>query len=1462
MKSLSTFSFISLVLIFGALGSGAQLHAQTPEVNDFSPSRFSTQNPPNVVISATFDVAMAAGTVQNANILVYGEQSGYHDGVIGYSQATSTLTFSPTTLFNPGERVTVILTQGLTSATGAALASGFQWSFFIQVSPSSAIFESTGKFDVQQGPQGLVLGDFDNDSFLDMAVSHSSSDNVEILINDGTGDFQSSEVINVQDQPRSLVTADFNGDGDLDLVVANEITGSLTILNNDEGKFSLNQHLKITGTLLSSIFTGDFNGDGTIDVATTNRTSNDVTVVLNMLDSLTQTGPFPVGASPRTGYAADFNNDGILDIVTANKNDNNFSLLTGNGDGTFQDQQTFDVGTGPHAITGGDFNGDNLIDIGITNRDEDTITPMINTGAGFAADPAIEVGDEPRSLFARDLDGDLDFDMLAGNFRSNNMSFLNNNAFVSFSNDSTYGVGNSPRLIVGGDLDGDGDLDLAISNWNEHTIEVFRNLNVGGANRPPQAPVLNSPENQALFNSVSPEPVLEWQVPADIDGDSLHFKVELSTDSNFSTPLVFESTTDSTGFSPIPPVPAGENSVSYSFATSLADGEYWWRVSAWDGAVYGSLSAPRSFVIDRTPPSGTLASSPALSDKEEFTVTWGGAADAGTGLSGFYDVMVQVNNSPWTIWQSNTQDTSATYTGSHLQTYSFEAAAYDRAGNLEGFSQIAESTTMVDTVANDIIAPGPPLLLTANGTNPSPWQNDPTFVIGWVPPTDASGIERALFKAGSPPTANFDTTGTVSGQSSVNFTVTQEEGENFYLWFEDGRGNLDYRNNGSVLLRYDGTIPQIIELALRDPDFDPYWYNQDERSEVTINLRYNEAHLQLISLVSQLLNTSIILEGNVPSGENISFNLGLDIKDKPDGLFELEITLIDSAGNNRQAKIDLGLDTTPPMDTQASSPDTSTSEAFTVTWTGTGTDNDGSGLSGTYDIRYTVDGGPWQDLIRVFQETSITFQGEQGRTYGFEVVAQDNVGNTEAFAGIAESVTVVDTGFVDLEPPTISHQPPVIIDEGQDVILQADIQDNSQISQAILFYRQSGNEIFQPMQMNNVAGNIFETTIPASELSIFGINYYVMAWDGVHFSYFPQNNWDTMPINLSVRITGNNSEGLIKDTVQPGGMESTFYRMISVPLNLDNRNVLNIFEDDLGPYDPSIWRFFQYNSGADSYSEYPDTRPFSPGIAGWLIVRDPDKRIDSGTGLSVDATRPFEIQLSTGWNDFGLPFSFPVDWADILAATSSTDALMGPYTYQGEWLLPGTVTTLTPWEGYSVFSQTSGLTLTIPPLKSAGTQSVQKTAGNLADAEWFLNIEALCASAVDGSSYIGVAQGAAETWDKFDYLEPPYIADFVSVRFPHEDWRGFNGNFTTDFRPLFHEGEVWHFQVKTNIQNALVKLRFKNLDLLPANFQVSLVDNSTFQNIDVRELFEYEFLPDQNSLSREFDFNYWHKRLY
>jgi hypothetical protein len=111
------------------------------------------------------------------------------------------------------------------------------------------------------------------------------------------------------------------------------------------------------------------------------------------------------------------------------------------------------------------------------------------------------------------------------------------------------------------------------------------------------------------------------------------------------------------------------------------------------------------------------------------------------------------------------------------------------------------------TAMGDSIPPGPPQNLTANGSNPSPWTNNPLFTINWTNPPDTSGISRSLYKLGTPPTGDFDTTGTMKGTPPDYAQTSAEGGETLYLWLQDFAGNLDYQNYSTVELRYDSTPP-------------------------------------------------------------------------------------------------------------------------------------------------------------------------------------------------------------------------------------------------------------------------------------------------------------------------------------------------------------------------------------------------------------------------------------------------------------------------------------------------------------------------------------------------------------------------------------------------------------------------------------------------------------------------------
>ena len=58
------------------------------------------------------------------------------------------------------------------------------------------------------------------------------------------------------------------------------------------------------------------------------------------------------------------------------------SVLLGNGNGTFQTQQTFATGVGPVSVAVADVNGDGKLDLVVANRTSNTVSVLLGNGDG------------------------------------------------------------------------------------------------------------------------------------------------------------------------------------------------------------------------------------------------------------------------------------------------------------------------------------------------------------------------------------------------------------------------------------------------------------------------------------------------------------------------------------------------------------------------------------------------------------------------------------------------------------------------------------------------------------------------------------------------------------------------------------------------------------------------------------------------------------------------------------------------------------------------------------------------------------------------------------------------------------------------------------------------------------------------------------------------------------------------
>lgn len=144
----------------------------------------------------------------------------------------------------------------------------------------------TSPLTVGNAPSALVAEDLDGINGPDIAVADLGSNDVTILLNDGTGGFVAGpgSPISAGSGPRSIAVGDLDGLPGPDLVVANENSNDVTILLNDgSGAFAAAAESPFpVGQSPFSVGLGDLDSQPGLDLAVVNSGTADVTVLTNV----------------------------------------------------------------------------------------------------------------------------------------------------------------------------------------------------------------------------------------------------------------------------------------------------------------------------------------------------------------------------------------------------------------------------------------------------------------------------------------------------------------------------------------------------------------------------------------------------------------------------------------------------------------------------------------------------------------------------------------------------------------------------------------------------------------------------------------------------------------------------------------------------------------------------------------------------------------------------------------------------------------------------------------------------------------------------------------------------------------------------------------------------------------------------------------------------------------------------
>ncbi len=480
-------------------------------------------------------------------------------------------------------------------------------------------------------------------------------------------------------------------------------------------------------------------------------------------------------------------------------------------------------------------------------------------------------------------------------------------------------------------------------------------------------------------------------------------------------------------------------------------------------------------------------------------------------------------------------------------------------------------------------------------------------------------------------------------------------------------------------------------------------------------------------------------------------------------------------------------------------------------------------IIGTDSNSFIVDTSPFiikPDSIKILEVTLLS--DELGEKNADLIISSDDPVNAEITIELKANIREQDNTSPEIT--NINFPSEIIFGNQTSVTLSIEASDNIELISVICYYKGISFYTWNSEELTSSTGT-YEITINDTIFDEIGVEYYFEAKDWLDNTTLSQRgitNWKYI------------NDGLNFPALKFGNKVKN-YQIISIPLNLDNTDIIVVLEDDLGAYNNQKWRLFNYQNN-ENIELGLDLMDFEIGRSYWLIIKD-SVNVDTGPGttISMKSDSSFAINLSQGWNQIGNPYNFDLSWSQI-KDFNDNDPRIGLFKIFDESFQQSD--NFKKFGGGFVFVD-EDLDLKIPPLKSGKNYRGQYTNNSL---NWEVKLYIESGYMSNNLSGFGMHSNASLSKDEFDDMTLPRFMEYLEINFYHPDY--FYPKFTKDIVPTC-ENYIWEFTVESNLEENNFELNWELFNIKNSK-ELVLFDTENQRCIDMISKNNYRYDSQEN----------------